>query len=222
MASEDLVEKMRREWDARARENSRYYIVNSQKEWSDEEFAQSGTQSVAHYVLTDMGNVCQGKDPRAMRVLDFGCGEGRVTRALAAIFGEVEGVDISGEMVARARAQLSGLPNVRIHQTNGRDLDVLGDAMYDFAFCFSVFHHIPGKGLIENCIREVGKHLRPGCLFKFEVQGNLAMEAPPGDTWLGPPLSLDDIQKMAARTGFEARYNVGAGEESYWQWLFKQ
>jgi hypothetical protein len=58
-----LVEKMRREWDQRARENHRYYIVNSQQEWSDEEFYRCGEESVAHYVLTDMENVCQGKKP---------------------------------------------------------------------------------------------------------------------------------------------------------------
>jgi 2-polyprenyl-3-methyl-5-hydroxy-6-metoxy-1,4-benzoquinol methylase len=169
-----------------------------------------------------MGNVCQGKSPKEMRVLDFGCGVGRVTRALAGIFGEVHGVDISGEMVKLAKTQLSDLPNVRVHQTNGRDLDVLGDLMCDFAFSFSVFHHVPGKALIENCIREAGKHLHTGCLFKFEVQGDLRMEAPPGDTWLGPPLSETDIREMAERAGFESRYSVGAGEESYWQWLFKK
>jgi hypothetical protein len=101
-------------------------------------------------------------------------------------------------------------------------LDVLGDLMFDFAFSFSVFQHVPGKALIENCIGEVAKHLRCGCLFKFDVQGNLRMEAPPGDTWLGPPLSETDIREMAARTGFESRYSIGAGEESYWQWLFKK
>src|ERR1035441_10012066 len=92
-----------------------------------------------------------------MRVLDFGCGVGRVTRALAGIFGEVHGVDISGEMVKLAQAQLSDLPNARVHQTSGRDLDVLGDLMFDFAFSFSVFQHVPGKALIENCIGEVAQ-----------------------------------------------------------------
>jgi 2-polyprenyl-3-methyl-5-hydroxy-6-metoxy-1,4-benzoquinol methylase len=222
MAADEWIEKMRRDWDARARENARYYIVNSRKDWPDEDFARSGEGTVAHYVLTDMGNVCQGKSPKEMRVLDFGCGAGRVTRALAGIFGEVHGVDISGEMVKLAKAQLSDLPNVRVHQTNGRDLDALGDVMFDFAFSFSVFHHVPGKALIESCIGEVAKHLRAGCLFKFEVQGNLRMEAPAGDTWLGPPLSETDIREMAERTGFEPRHSIGAGEESYWQWLFKK
>ena len=33
--------------------------------------------------------------------IEIGCGAGRITRALARLFGEVHGVDISGEMVCR-------------------------------------------------------------------------------------------------------------------------
>lgn len=216
-----LVKKMRRDWDQRARENHRHYIVNSRTEWSDEDFARSGEATLSHYVLTDMGNVCRGKSPDAMRVLDFGCGAGRVTRAMARVFGEVHGVDISPEMVGLAQAQVGCLPNVHIHLYNGVDLDVLGNLMFDFAFSFSVFHHVPGKGLIENCVREVGKHLLPGALFKFEVQG-APFVPPPDDTWLGPSLTEADVKSIADRCGFEARFSIGAGEESYWQWLFKR
>src|SRR4051794_26203508 len=113
MAVNELIEKMRREWDQRARENHRHYIVNSQLDWSDEDFVASGDGTVSHYVLTDMGNVCQGKSPAEMKVLDFGCGAGRVTRALARVFGEVHGVDISGEMVGIARDALANVSNVR-------------------------------------------------------------------------------------------------------------
>lgn len=78
MVANELIEKMRRDWDRRAVENHRYYIVNSRTDWSDEEFWKSGETSVSQYVLTDMGNVCQGRRPADMRVLDFGCGAGRV------------------------------------------------------------------------------------------------------------------------------------------------
>ena len=221
MDSSELLRKMKRDWDDRARENFQYYIVNSRKDWSDEDFMASGDETVGHYVLTDMENVCQGKRPCDMQVLDFGCGAGRVTRSLAKLFGEVHGVDISGEMLKLAGKALADLPNIRLYETNGQDLNVLGDATFDFAFAFSVFHHIPGKAIIENCIRQVGRHLRPGCLFKFEVQGHL-FEAPEGDTWLGTPLSEQDMLEIAERTGFESRYRVGEGRENYWHWFFKK
>jgi SAM-dependent methyltransferase len=222
MSMNPICDKMRADWDRRARENYRYYIVNSQKDWSADEFTQSGEESVARYVDTDMGNVCNGKQPEAMRVLDFGCGAGRVTRALAKRFGKVVGVDISNEMLLRARRELADVPNVEFHQSDGAELTVLGDALFDFAFAFSVFHHIPDKAIIENCIREVGAHLRPGSLFKFEVQGYLPMQSSADDTWLGAPLSEAELRAIADRTGFEYRYGVGAGEESFWQWFFKK
>ena len=106
MAEADLggqLEKMRREWDARARENARFYVDTARRDWTDAEFFRSGEGTVSEEILTDMINICQGKDPKRMRVLEIGCGAGRVTRALAQVFGEVYGVDISGEMVRQAQ-----------------------------------------------------------------------------------------------------------------------
>lgn len=51
-------------------------------------------------------------DP-ALPVLDIGCGHGSFTRALAGIFPEAVGVDISAHAVERATAESRGVPNVR-------------------------------------------------------------------------------------------------------------
>src|SRR5579872_3967947 len=125
MANLDLdkqLEKMRRDWDERARENARYYVSTGKKDWTDEEFFRSGEQTVSEEILTDMINICQGKDPKQMRVLEIGCGAGRITRALANLFGEVHAVDVSGEMVAKARQALTDKPNAHVYQNNGYDL----------------------------------------------------------------------------------------------------
>src|SRR5437764_3101184 len=121
MASTDLnkqLQKMQRDWDERARENARFYVNTERQDWTDEDFFHSGERTVAEEILTDMINICQGKDPGAMRVLEIGCGAGRVTRALAGVFGEVYGVDISGEMVHRAQAALADRPHVQLFQNN--------------------------------------------------------------------------------------------------------
>ena len=55
----------------------------AKRNWTDDEFFASGEQTVAEEILTDMTNICQGKDPKQMRVIEIGCGAGRVTRALA-------------------------------------------------------------------------------------------------------------------------------------------
>ena len=212
---------MRRDWDERARENARYYVNTAKKDWTDDEFFHSGEQMVSEQILTDMGNICQGKDPKQMKVLEIGCGSGRVTRALANLFGEVHGVDISAEMIKQAKVALADRPNAYVYLNNGRDLSILGNLIFDFAFSVLVFQHIPSREIIENYVREVHRLLRPGALFKFQVQGYTALVTSPYDTWVGVPFSEEDAIQMAMRCGFESRYRHGAGGQYFWLWYFK-
>ena len=55
--SSQYAQKMRREWDERARRNARHYIADGQTEWSDAEFWASGEATVAQDILTDMVKV---------------------------------------------------------------------------------------------------------------------------------------------------------------------
>ena len=221
MTLEEQLEKMRRDWDERARENARYYVNTAKTDWSDDEFFQSGEKTVAEQILNDMINICQGKEPRKMKVLEIGCGAGRITRALAGVFGEVHAVDVIGEMVKLARQSLQDRPNAFVYQNNGADLTVIHGTDFDFAFSAIVFQHIPSREVIENYIREVHRLLRPGALFKFQVQGDATLETDPGDTWLGVPFSDEQAVDMAIRCGFEPRHRHGAGEQYFWLWFFK-
>lgn len=226
-----LVEKMRDEWDQRARENARHFVATEKTDWTDEEFFASGEEAVANHIRTDMINICQGKDPKRMKVLEIGCGAGRVTRALANLFGTVYAVDISGEMVARAREALAGVDNVVIEQNNGRDLSVLGDIKVDFAFSYIVFQHVPSKAVIESYVREVYRVLRFGGLFKFQVQGDFpkfqlepdwTLDEVDADSWIGVPFTDNDAVDLALRCGFEPRHRHGAGQQEFWLWYFRR
>jgi SAM-dependent methyltransferase len=216
------LEKMRKDWDERARENARYYVATGTEHWTDADFFASGERTVAEEILTDMINVCQGKLPADMRVLEIGCGAGRVTRALARLFGEVHAVDVSGEMVGLAGQALANYPKAFVYQNNGTDLSVVPDLPFDFAFSSIVFQHIPSREVIENYVREVCRLLRPGALFKFQVQGNTSVKSTPEDTWLGVPFSEQQAIAMGHRCGFDPRYRHGAGEQYFWLWFFKR
>jgi SAM-dependent methyltransferase len=226
------VSKMRRDWDRRARENARYFVVTGQSEWSDEEFFESGRETMREVISCDLGNICQGRDPKSMRVLEIGCGAGRVTRALAQFFGEVWAVDISSEMVRQARRAVAGFPNVHVLRNNGKDLSVLrpswierrrgaGAPQFDFAFSCMVFQHISSRAIIESYVRDVHAFLRPEALFKFQVQGDPSVESGPLDTWVGATFTEADARGMAARCGFEMRFHSGAGDQYYWLWFFR-
>ena len=233
MPDPKTLEKMRQDWDERARENARHYVATGQTEWTDEAFFESGEKAIREQILNDMGNICQGKDPKAMKVLEIGCGAGRLTRALAKLFGEIHAVDVSGEMVARAKAALTDFPNAHVYQNNGCDLTVIPELEFDFAFSFIVFQHIPSREVIENYVREVNRLLRPGALFKFQVQGCTEIQAGSlmgkvrehlhsDDTWLGVPFSDAQAVEMAWRSNFEPRYRHGAGDQYFWLWFFKK
>jgi ubiquinone/menaquinone biosynthesis C-methylase UbiE len=222
MADLELLSKMQREWDERARENARFYVNTARQEWTDEEFFESGRATVREEILTDMTNICQGMEPKAMTILEIGCGVGRVTRALGEVFGEVHAVDVSGEMIRQAREANRGIRNIHFHQNNGADLDILGGIGIDFAFSAIVFQHIPSREVIGNYVGEVARLLRPGGLFKFQVQGDATLETESGDTWLGVPFSDEQAVEMAERHGFEPRYRHGAGGQYFWLWYFKR
>lgn len=144
-----------------------------------------------------------------------------MTRAMAARFGEVHGIDISGEMIALAKRNLSDLGNVVLYKNNGRDLAELPDRSYDFAFSFIVFQHIPDRGVIENYVRHVHRCLKPGAVFKFQVQGDTGIESARHDTWVGAPMSLSDAQSLAERCGFELIRSSGQGTQYFWLWFRK-
>ena len=96
---------MRAEWDQRAREDAYRFVANDLSSYSEEEFDRSGRLSTEHAVVDDLERIAGGRDPKAMTVLEIGCGAGRMTRHLARIFGHVHAVDVSGEMIAQARAR---------------------------------------------------------------------------------------------------------------------
>jgi ubiquinone/menaquinone biosynthesis C-methylase UbiE len=217
-----LVARMRQEWDQRARENARHYVATAQTEWSDEDYFESGRKNVYHEILTDMGNVCRGRDPKQMTVLEIGCGSGRITRALSEAFGQVYAVDISGEMIRQAKEALKDRPNAHVYQNSGADLQVLGDLQVDFAFSYIVFQHIPSLDVIYSYVREVHRLLRPGGLFKFQVQGDATLKTSAEDTWLGVPFSDAGAVEMAEACGFEPRHRHGAGTQYFWLWFFRK
>jgi SAM-dependent methyltransferase len=223
---------MRQDWERRALENARHYVVTGQSQWSDEEFFQSGQITLEEEILNDLTNICQGKEPREMKVLEIGCGAGRVTRAFAGFFGQVYAVDISGEMVRQARRAVEGFPGARVFHNNGKDLRVVRDHWWnrfgigrvevDFAFSFMVFQHIPSREVIDSYVREVARLLRPGGLFKFQVQGCALVEAESEGSWVGVPFTEAEAHALAERNGFELRYQFGSGDQYYWLWFFKK
>jgi SAM-dependent methyltransferase len=102
------------------------------------------------------------------RVLDIGCGTGRVMEHVAPHCREVHGVDISARMVEQGRERLARLPNAHFHQGNGYDLDGFEDASFELVYSIVALQHMP-RTVAYNYLLECHRVLKPGGVLWFYV-----------------------------------------------------
>jgi SAM-dependent methyltransferase len=203
---------MERDWDARAQENAWFYIDSGH--WQSEaEFAASGEAMLQSLILRGLELSPQST------VLEIGCGIGRLLKPLARRIREAHGVDVSSEMIQRARAYLKGLNNVYLHKTSGADLEGLSDAQFDFCFSFVVFQHIPHKQTVFSYFEEVKRVLKAGGIFRFQVDGRAwdSARQDSAGTWAGVVFSEEEI--VAALHGRELEILEIFGQDTQYLWV---
>ena len=100
------------------------------------------------------------------KALDFGCGVGRLTRALLEHFAEAHGVDISAKMIEVAQRST---PRCQFHLNNSQNLSLFADETFDFVYSNRVLQHMPSQAMIEKYIREFFRISVPGGLVVFQV-----------------------------------------------------
>ncbi len=95
------------------------------------------------------------------KILDLGCGNGR----MAGIFKELKvdylGLDNSEELLKIARERFEAKPNFKFEFGDLSDLN-LENNKYDLILLFASLHHIPSKELRERVIRQAYASLKPG------------------------------------------------------------
>ena len=214
--------KMKRDWDARARENAKWFINTVKHEQSEAEFDATGKPEVEGGILADPVFI-EGRNLKELRLLEIGCGIGRMTRHLSEIFGEIHAIDVSGEMVAQARARLQDRPHVFFHEMSGVDFAPLPDNYFDRIFSAYVFQHVPDAEVVRANIRDALRVLKPGGLFKFQTNGidDPEFAATPKDTWTGTEFPEAEIRRAAREFGAQVVLILGAGTLGCWTILRK-
>jgi SAM-dependent methyltransferase len=134
--------------------------------WEREEFFATGERDVAK-VMDALA--AHGLEPARGLALDFGCGVGRVSRALAARFDRVVGVDIAPAMIARGRELNADCDDIDLRVNAGGDLAVVGDLRFDFALTRIVLQHQPSRAVARHCVEELIRVLRPGGVLVFQI-----------------------------------------------------
>jgi SAM-dependent methyltransferase len=144
-------------------------------------------------LMRELGVAAPGRD-----LLDLGCGTGRFAAAVAPVVASVTGVDASAEMVRVARERCAGLPNVRLLQTDGRDLAAFEGESFDAVIAVDSFPYLyraGGPAFAEATLAEVARVVRAG---GDALVMNLSYR---GD----PALDRADAAAFAWRLGLELR-----------------
>ncbi|MGA1367042.1 MAG: class I SAM-dependent methyltransferase [Blastocatellia bacterium] len=222
-----FADVMKRDWDQRARENARWYINTLRLDQSEEEFDRSGERDVAGLIGNDLPLLCDWRASTDLRLLEIGCGIGRMSRHLAPLFREVVSIDVSGEMIRLARARLAEVPNLHFHETSGVDLALFPDESFDVVFCAYVIQHVPSAEAIEANLREAFRVLRPRGVFKFITNGvhlspTSPEEDPSLDTWSGAPFPEEQVRRVAISLGAQILGVIGDGTQYCWSLLRKR
>jgi SAM-dependent methyltransferase len=141
------------------------------------------------------------------RALDFGCGVGRLTQALASHFDHVDGVDISETMVRLANEHNRWPDRVQYHVNTTDDLGLLDDESFDFVLTVIVLQHNP-PAVARRYIAEFVRILRPGGIAVFDLTSTLANVSLPAGAHQGALELLDAPSTLAPGESAIAKVRV--------------
>ena len=219
--------EMGRFWDRRAREDA-FYFVDSRLRYRDPDLEEfwTGGREVIDILCAEFDVSIRRSDT----VVEIGCGLGRLTRVLSERAARVVALDVSEEMLDRARTLNSECANVQWLLGDGTSLAGVADGCADVCFCQFVLQHIPDPEITLSYIREIGRVLRPGAFAVIQVSNDpevhrpntplgdrlrsLIGRAPRGrehPAWLGSAVALGDVRGAASDGGLAVERIWGEG-----------
>ncbi|HWK64998.1 MAG TPA: methyltransferase domain-containing protein [Rhizobiaceae bacterium] len=115
------------------------------------------------------------------RVLDIGCGIGRLERALCGTCREIVGVDISPRMVDIARRRCTGLEGIDIRLVSGLGLQEFEDACFDLVIAVDTLPYLVSVGgnLAERHFADAARVLRRAgnlLVLNYSYRGSLELD----------------------------------------------
>ena len=119
---------------------------------SERAFDEAGREDATHLILPFLSE----RDT----VLDVGCGLGRLLKWAASSCGRAIGLDVSKEMLNKARHRLRGFPNVHLKRLPLTLRFPVPDRSIDFAYFYHVSEHLEREDTYK-ILREIRRCLRP-------------------------------------------------------------
>jgi SAM-dependent methyltransferase len=184
------LRRLQRNWELLARNDPLWAVLTAPEfrggDGDVAEFFEQGRSTVAG-VLSHLDDL--GLAPARGRALDFGCGVGRLTQALADHFERCDGVDIAPAMLEKARSHNRHGDRCTYHLNVVDDLCLFDDASFDLVVSALVLQHMEPRHATRY-LAEFVRVLRPGgALF---VQVPVERVADVGD---GRPPPIEDAPR---------------------------
>jgi SAM-dependent methyltransferase len=165
--------RQQRDWDDLAAFDPWRAILRDpgrERDWEVDEFLATGERD-AERVLA--AAAAHGLPRRFGRALDFGCGVGRMTRALARRFDEVVGMDISPRMIELACELNRETTSARFVVGTEPDLRELPAEHFDLVVCVLVLQHLRSARDVERVVTGLTHALASGGALVFQVPHRL-------------------------------------------------
>lgn len=163
-------------WEAQAQSDPLWAILSEQDKrgrgWKLEEFFAAGEEQVAAWVERF---AAAGMELRSGSAVDFGCGVGRLTQALAKRFDHVTGVDISPTMVELARRLNRHGTKARYILNSTEALAFIPSKSADLVLSFITLQHIR-PDIATGYIKEFFRIAKPGAALFFQLPSHLRDE----------------------------------------------
>jgi SAM-dependent methyltransferase len=160
-----------RDWDDLAQVDPLWAVLSvdgkRNRRWDPDEFFATGEDEIEQVLATAAQ---LGRPARRGRALDFGCGVGRLTRALAQRFEETVGVDVSERMLEQGRRLNADAPNITFAAAEEPPA-----GPFDLAVANLVLQHLPSKALARAYIKRLVEATRPEGLVVFQLPTNLSL-----------------------------------------------
>ncbi len=166
----------RREWDQLAREDPMWAVCSDPSRpgaWDQDAFFATGEAEIAGLLA---GLEEHGLLPRAGRALDFGCGLGRLTRALGSRFDEAVGVDISREMVRTAGQLNAAFANCRFVANDRSDLAMFDSGSFDLVVSLITLQHLSSPDAVRGYLREFVRVTSAGGAMVFQIPARVGWQ----------------------------------------------
>ncbi|MBP1148313.1 class I SAM-dependent methyltransferase [Methylocaldum sp. RMAD-M] len=177
--------------------------------WNPEDYARhsAGQEAWARELLSGLN--LRPDD----RVLDIGCGDGRITAELAqrVPFGGVVGVDLSEDMIGYAarRFPASDYPNLEFRQADARTLPF--DEEFTVVYSNAALHWVRDH---EPVLAGIARALKPGgrCRMEMGGRGSAAALIAAFEAVADDPVWRENFERFEPTFGFH-------DAESYRRWL---